>query len=76
MAQILSHHDKEWAYEQWCKGYTLAEVATAMNVSSKTIERAIHGRPRIKPVLVYERPKEETEENGGNYRPMFYHKEE
>lgn len=71
--QSLTHKEKEWAYEQWCKGYTLVEVAAAMNVCSKTIERAIHGRPRIKPVLVYERPKEET---GGNYRPMFYHKEE
>lgn len=72
--QSLTHKEKEWAYEQWCKGYTLVEVAAAMNVCSKTIQRAIHGRPRIKPILVYERPKEE--ETGGNYRPMFYHKEE
>ena len=70
--QALTHKEKEWAYEQWCKGYTLVEVAAAMNVCSKTIERAIHGRPRIKPVLVYERPKEEV----WNRRPMFYHKEE
>ena len=73
MKQILSHKDKEWAYEKWCEGYTIVEVAAAMNVSSKTVTRAIHGRPRIKPVLVYERQMDEVVV--GNYRPMFCHKD-
>ena len=50
----LSHKQKEWAYARWCEGRTLLEIAMALNVCDRTIRRAIHGRPRIKPVLTYE----------------------
>ena len=49
----LSHKQKEWAYEKWCEGRTQAEIADALNVCTKTINRALRGRPRIKPILVY-----------------------
>jgi len=49
----LSHKQKEWAYTKWCEGYTLLDIAMALNVCSKTIQRSIHGRPRIRPILTY-----------------------
>ena len=49
----LAHNQKEWAYARWCEGRTLLEIAMALNVCDRTIRRAINGRPRNKPVLVY-----------------------
>lgn len=45
----------EWAYEKWCLGYTLAQIAEALNVSSRTVSREFEtlGRPRIRPKLIY-----------------------
>ena len=50
---ILDWKQKEWAYDQWCNGKTQQEIADALNVSIKTVSRALHGRPKIKPVLMY-----------------------
>lgn len=50
---ILSHRQKEWAYTKWCEGYTYYQIAEALNVCTKTIQRAIGDRPRIRAVLVY-----------------------
>jgi len=55
----LTIAQKEWAYTKWCEGYTLMQVADAFGVCEKTIRRAIHGRPRIRPILKY---KEDTDE--------------
>ncbi len=55
---ILSHKQREWAYARWCEGRTQAEIADALNVSIKTVNRALSGRVRIKSVLVYEEGKE------------------
>ena len=49
----LSHAQKEWAYEKWCEGYTLEQIADALYVCTKTVRRAINGRPRIRPILKY-----------------------
>jgi hypothetical protein len=49
----LSQKQKFWAYEKWCEGYTLMQIADALDVCEKTIRRAIHGRPRIRPILKY-----------------------
>lgn len=49
----LSAKEKEWAYDQWCKGYTQEEVAEALFVCKKTVQRALRGRKKVKPVLVY-----------------------
>lgn len=50
---LLDWKQKEWAYDQWCNGKTQQEIADALNVSIKTVSRALHGRPKIKPVLMY-----------------------
>lgn len=50
----LSQKQKSWAYEKWCEGYTLMQIADALDVCEKTIVRAIHGRPRIRPILIYQ----------------------
>jgi DNA-binding XRE family transcriptional regulator len=50
----LSLKQKEWAYIKWCEGYTLDQIADALFVGSKTVRRAINGRPRIRPILKYE----------------------
>lgn len=50
---ILSLKEKEWAYEKWCIGYTQIQIANALHVHEKTIIRALHDKPRIRPILVY-----------------------
>lgn len=50
---ILSHKEVEWAYDQWCNGHTKLQIAIALNVCEKTISRALRGRPRIRPLLIY-----------------------
>ena len=53
--RALTHDQVEWAYEKWCLGYTLAQIAEALEVSSRTISREFEklGRPRVRPKLVY-----------------------
>lgn len=50
---IMNWKKREWAYTKWCEGYTQQQIADALNVSHKTIARALNGRPRIRPVLEY-----------------------
>lgn len=50
---VISNIQKEWAYSKWCEGYTQQQIAEALNCSPKTIQRAIGGRPRIRPILIY-----------------------
>ena len=50
---LLSDRQKKWAYEKWCDGYTMYDIAAALGVCYKTIQRAINGKPRIRPVLEY-----------------------
>lgn len=51
---ILSRKEKSWAYSKWCDGRTICEIAEALHVSTKTVTRAINGRPRIRSILVYD----------------------
>lgn len=51
MRKALTHKQIEWAYEQWCNGYTQVQIADALFVCEKTIRRALKGRMRIRPVL-------------------------
>lgn len=51
---LLNHKQKEWAYARWCEGYTRLQIAMALGVCEKTVQRALSGRPRIRPVLIYE----------------------
>ena len=56
---ILSRKEKAWAYSKWCEGRTIYEIAEALHVSTKTVTRAIDGRPRIRPILTYDGEVEE-----------------
>ena len=50
---ILTSEEKEWAYQKWCEGYTKNQIASALFVSTKTIDRAFKGRARKRQILVY-----------------------
>ena len=50
---ILTRKQIEWAYDKWCLGYTHFEIGFALGVCSKTIQRALRGKPKVKPILVY-----------------------
>ena len=51
---LLTRKEIAWAYDKWCAGYTYEEIAEALYCSAKTVYRALKGREKIKPVLVYE----------------------
>lgn len=55
--RVLTHKQREWAYTKWCEGYTLEQIAEAFGVNEKTVRRAINGRPKIRPILVYKEEK-------------------
>ena len=44
---------KKWAYEMWRIGYTQMQIADALFVCEKTINRILKGKPSIRPVLIY-----------------------
>ena len=52
---VLTPAQVEWAYEKWCLGYTLAQIAEALHVSSRTVSREFEllCRPRVRPKLIY-----------------------
>ena len=52
-SKTLTTKQVEWAYDMWCIGYTQKQIGDALNVCSKTIERALKGRQRIRPILKY-----------------------
>ena len=51
---MLTKKQKDWAYDRWCDGYPMYDIAAALGVCTKTIQRAINGRPRIRPILIYQ----------------------
>lgn len=53
MLSALTNKQIQWAYEKWCEGYTQEQIADALFVCGKTIARALKGKPRIRPILVY-----------------------
>lgn len=55
MNKFLTKEEEKWAYKKWCEGYTLLQIAEALNVCEKTIRRAINGKPRIRPILHYDK---------------------
>lgn len=54
MTNALTKKQCTWAYTKWCEGYTQIQIAEALNVCTKTIQRIINGKPRIRPILKYE----------------------
>ena len=53
MVRSLTPSQIEWAYDMWCIGYKLTQIADALNVCEKTIMRALKGKERIRPILTY-----------------------
>lgn len=49
----LTKEQIEWAYDKWCLGYTQVQIADALYVCENTIQRALKGKPRIRPILKY-----------------------
>ena len=49
----LTREEREWAYARWREGYTQQQIADALFVCDTTIRRALRGKPRIRPILVY-----------------------
>lgn len=58
--EALTAAQKEWAYEQYCNGYTQFEIAEALFVSHCVVQKAIAGKPRIKKPLYYDFGKEDA----------------
>lgn len=51
---VLTKKEIEWAYEKWCQGYTMLEIADALYVNERTVGRALKGKQKIRPILTYE----------------------
>ena len=47
----LSQAQINWAYDKWCAGYSLKEIASALYVSESTVSRCFRGRKKIMPPL-------------------------
>lgn len=52
--RVLNNKQIEWAYQKWCEGHPIWQIAQALNVCEKTVKRAIGIRPRIYTDLVYD----------------------
>lgn len=48
----LTPEQKLWAYNSWCDGFGVTQIATALYVNDKTIWRALRNKPRIRKVLI------------------------
>ena len=51
---VLTKKEIEWAYEKWCQGYTMLEIADALYANERTVCRALKNKQKIRPVLTYE----------------------
>lgn len=52
--ELMDWKDKEWVYEAWCNGYIYSEIAEAYGCSRSTVQKALIGRTKVKPPLVYD----------------------
>lgn len=48
---FFNAQEREFIYEMYCNGYTKFQLAECFSVCEKTIERALYGKPRIRPSL-------------------------
>lgn len=53
MKKTLTKKEVKWAYDMWCIGYTQNQIAQALYVCEKTVNRALKDKPRIRPILKY-----------------------
>ena len=54
MPKALTKEQEEWAYAKWCMGYSHEEIANALFVSTKTIDRTLQNKVKVKPTLTCE----------------------
>ena len=47
----LSQAQIDWAYDKWCSGYSLKEIASKLYVSESTVSRYLSGRKKTMPPL-------------------------
>lgn len=47
----LSQAQISWAYDKWCAGYSLKEIASKLYVSESTVSRCLRGRKKAMPPL-------------------------
>ena len=52
-SEFIIFQTKKWAYDMWCLGYTQMQIAEALNVCEKTIQRALKNKPTIRTTLIY-----------------------
>lgn len=54
MSRTLSNKEVQWAYERWCEGARVIDIAGALYVGDKTLKREFKRRnlERVRPVLV------------------------
>lgn len=50
-SSCLSPEQIEWAYYQWCNGYTLREIAEVLNAAESTVYKSFKGRRKRHPPL-------------------------
>ena len=50
-SRTLAPEQVEWAYEKWCSGYPLQEIADKLYVSLSVVYKAFDGRKRKRPPL-------------------------
>ena len=43
----LSQAQIDWAYDKWCAGYSLKEIASKLYVSEATVSRYLRGKKKI-----------------------------
>ena len=54
MVKALTKEQEKWAYDKWCVGYSHEEIAVALFVSSRTIERTLCNKVKVKTTLTCE----------------------
>lgn len=52
--KVLTKEQEEWAYDKWCVGYSHEEIAIALFVSPKTIDKTLCNKIKVKPTLICE----------------------
>lgn len=48
------------AYKAWCEGAEQDQIAEALHVCKRTIQRSFEGRKRIRPTLIYNKKTKQT----------------
>lgn len=58
---ILTKSEIAAAYKAWCEGAEQDQIADALHVCKRTIQRSFGGRKRIRPCLIYNKKTGQTE---------------